>query len=603
MKLKSSVILAAVAAVLLSLLGAVPAAHAATADDIGCVGAAPTNLTGVAGPFSGQVSLNWAADPTCPATDYEVRYRESTLLGWAPAETTGSPWSQYVVSGLSTGVSYVFQVRGFYGSGYSDWSTQSPAITPSVPSLPPTNVRAAASGTFGVTVAWTAPSPAPLSYQVQFRANLVGADWQPRAPYSTRATSIEVTDLTPGASYFFRVRAFYGGSDFSEYAATTTATSPGAPPAAPTSVTATPGNGQLVVTWVPQLGATATGYQVQYSPDGGSWLPSTPFQTPGNVLTYSISGLTNGVPYFVRVQAVNGPLTSGWTTSSTAVAPVGLPGQVTGLSGTPGNSQVTLNWTAPPASPSAPVTGYRGQYSSNGGAVWSPFTITGTATTAVVSGLANGTGYIFQVQAFNAAGAGPWSASTPVITPPGVPDAPTSVTATPGNGRATVSWTAPASPASPIIGYRVTSAPGGFTCTTSAVAPDVPATSCEVTGLSNGTAYSFSVTATNAFGVSPASDASAPVTPNAPAVKLRITGSGRDGGKVYANVATQGLDQGTVVTALVKYTKDGTFEPTGTRKVKADGTFRWALSTNSKVWVYFLQGSAQSRVAVIPARR
>ena len=595
--------ISAIAAMLLSLVGVAPVAQAATVDDIGCIGSAPTGVTGVGGPFTGQVTLDWNADPTCPAADYEIRYRESTLLGWGPSETTGSPWTEYVISGLASGVSYVFQVRGFYGSGFSDWSTQSAPINPSVPSLPPTNVTAAPSGAFGVTVAWTPPRPAPLSYQVQFRANLPGSSWQPRTSYTTRGTSIEVTDLTPGTGYFFQVRAFYGGSDFSDWVPTTTAVSPGAPPAAPTSVTATPGNGQLIVTWVPLLGSTASSYQLQYSPDGTTWLPTAPLTAAGSAQTYTISGLTNGVPYFVRVQSVNGPLASAWTTTTAAVAPVGLPGQPTGLSGVPGNGQVTLNWTAPSSGPASPVTGYRGQYSSNGGVNWSPFTIAGTSTTAVVTGLANGTGYIFQVQAFNGAGAGPWSTSTPVITPPGVPDAPTSVTATPGNARATVSWTAPASQASPIIGYRVTSSPGGFTCTTSAVAPDVPRTSCDVTGLANGTAYTFTVTATNAFGVGPASQASSPVTPAAPAVKLRITGSGRDGGKVYANVATEGLDQGTVVTALVKYTKDGTFEPTGTRKVKADGTFRWNLSTNSKVWVYFVQGSAQSKVAVIPARR
>ena len=594
---------AGMAMVAMSMLGAVPAAQAAAPSGVvGCVGVAPTNLQATAGPFAGEVTLNWDADPACPAADYEVQYRESGLSVWSPSETTGSPWSQYVVTGLSPSTAYVFQVRGFYGSGFSDWSAQSSAITPSVPSGAPTNVRATPSGSFAVTVAWNAPSPPPLSYQVQFRANLMGATWQPRSPYTVRGTSIDVTDLSPGTSYFFQVRAFYGGSNYSDWAATTTAVSPGAAPGAPSSVTATPGNGQLVVSWTPLLGATVTGYQLQYSTDGVNWSPPGPLVSAGTGTTYTITGLTNGIAYFVRVQSVNGPLVSAWATTTSAVAPLGTPGAPTGLAGVPANGQVTLTWTAPASSVAAPVTGYRGQYSTNGGASWTPFTITGTATTTVVTGLTNGTGYVFQVQAFNAAGNSPWSASTPTITPPGVPAAPTNVVAVAGDKSAIVTWLAPAATSSPVIGYRVTASPGGRSCTTSAVPPDVPDTTCEVTGLENGQPYTFTVTASNAYGTSPASSASAPVTPVAKPPKITIVASGRDGGKVYVNGETANIPKGATVTAMVKYTKGGAFEPTGNRKVKGDGSFRWTLTTNSKVWVYFTYGTSSSRTVTISAR-
>lgn len=102
--------------------------------------------------------------------------------------------------------------------------------------------------------------------------------------------------------------------------------------------------------------------------------------------------------------------------------------------------------------------------------------------------------------------------SGPVAT---VPGAPTIGTATAGNAQATVTFTAPASDGgSPITGYRVTSTPGGITATGAAS----PIT---VTGLTNGTAYTFTVAAQNAIGFSAESSASNSVTPTG--VTLALT--------------------------------------------------------------------------------
>ncbi|MEV8148591.1 fibronectin type III domain-containing protein [Arthrobacter sp. NPDC080073] len=98
-------------------------------------------------------------------------------------------------------------------------------------------------------------------------------------------------------------------------------------------------------------------------------------------------------------------------------------------------------------------------------------------------------------------------------TTPTAPAAPTAVTATAGNASATVSWTAPANGGSPISSYAVTPHAGATTLAPVTVTGNPPATSTTVTGLSNGTAYTFTITATNAVGTSPASAASAPVTP------------------------------------------------------------------------------------------
>ena len=109
------------------------------------------------------------------------------------------------------------------------------------------------------------------------------------------------------------------------------------------------------------------------------------------------------------------------------------------------------------------------------------------------------------------AGDGSYSAATTVTqsfaVDAVVPDAPTIGTATAGDGQATVTFTAPTSTGgAAITNYTVTSNPGGFTGTGSAS----PIT---VTGLTNGTAYTFTVTADNSAGTSGASAASNSVTP------------------------------------------------------------------------------------------
>src|SRR5206468_4288837 len=94
------------------------------------------------------------------------------------------------------------------------------------------------------------------------------------------------------------------------------------------------------------------------------------------------------------------------------------------------------------------------------------------------------------------------------LTPPGPP---TGVVATAGDGSAIVTWSAPADNGGPAVDfYTVTATGAGAPGPVTVVAP---ATSTPVTGLTNGTAYTFTVTATNAAGTGLASAASNAVTP------------------------------------------------------------------------------------------
>ncbi|MFD7524980.1 S-layer homology domain-containing protein [Paenibacillus chitinolyticus] len=118
----------------------------------------------------------------------------------------------------------------------------------------------------------------------------------------------------------------------------------------------------------------------------------------------------------------------------------------------------------------------------------------------------------------SASGLYPTTSDETLLTVYTTPSAPTNVTATAGNGQAVVSFTAPADGGTAITGYEVTASPGDKVVSGTAS----PIT---VTGLTNGTAYTFTVKAHNAAGESAASAPTDSVTPYVPS-----SGGGGGGG-------------------------------------------------------------------------
>ena len=181
---------------------------------------------------------------------------------------------------------------------------------------------------------------------------------------------------------------------------------------------------------------------------------------------------------------------------------VTAPGQVTGLTATPTDTQVTLSWTAVAGATSYRV--YRGTTAGTRTALTSATTNSFTDT-----GLTNSATYFYTVSAINAGGEGAQSnvtSATPMLPPPGQV---TGLTATPGNARVALSWTAVAGATS----YRVYRGPtaGTWTAITNAAGDsgleaDPTTNSFSDTGRTIGTRYYYTVSAINAGGEGMQSD-------------------------------------------------------------------------------------------------
>jgi hypothetical protein len=201
----------------------------------------------------------------------------------------------------------------------------------------------------------------------------------------------------------------------------------------------------------------------------------------------------------------------------------------------PGNASAAVSWTAPSSNGGSPITSYT--------AIASPGGKTCTWTTGplrcTVSGLVNGDPYTFTVTATNVAGTGPASMPSSAVTPATAPGAPIDVKAIPGDGSATLSWSAPSDGGSTITGYTVTAAPGGKACTAAS-------TKCEITGLNPMTEYTLSVVAANTVGRSSASTTTGvyPFSPNGFGIEMASSILSRN---VRISVVVAGATPGTSV--------------------------------------------------------
>jgi titin len=481
---------------------------------------APTSVTGTAD--NSQVSLTWAAPASnggSAITDYTVQFSSNSGSTWQTFSDGLSAATSTTVTGLTNGTAYVFRVAATNANGTGSYSSNSAGITPAMIDYADTSN--------GATLPGTTPNGSDVS------SSYIG----PNAYSRSMSTSNGWT----------AVGAIFGGStSVNSYNRPAKSEQSGT-----TFLSNTSGTYYLVIDLGQSRTFTRAVYYQMFS-DGKTTHAAMDYST--TLRTYSDSGWTvahaegalDNVDRSVNTSNVLSGTQGNLVSDFTAVTAryirlrlrntgafgdgnylelykvkvfnvISVPGAPTSVAGTAGNSQVTLSWSAPSSSGGGPVTDYVVQYSLDSGTSWTTFNDgTSSSTGAVVTGLANGTVYVFRVAAVNSLGTGNYSSSSAGITPDNSPPGtPTALTATGWNTFVELNWTAPANNGgNAITDYIIQySTDGGsnwttFTDGTSAL------TSATVTGLVNGTSYTFRVSAVTSAGSSNYGTNSSSVTPS-----------------------------------------------------------------------------------------
>lgn len=311
------------------------------------------------------------------------------------------------------------------------------------------------------------------------------------------------TDRVPGTSYDFEVLAYNRAGD-GPYGASVGPIVPDEAPGAPSTPVATfvPGQSDAIdLTWIegPNEGSAILEYEVEISQCRSLTV------TLGNVTSYRWTGLTPGVPCRFRARARNQADWSLWSPLSDAgVCPVGPPEAPARPTAVRGDKEATVDWAAP-VNPDCqdPIRYELVRY--RGGAVDGTTSVPFGTNTWNSAPLNNGDTYTFAVRAENRAGFGPLSPQSAPIIPCGVPLAPSAPTGAPGDRQVTVSHANDAGAnGCAVTQYMVRVNPGG---------DQTLAGTGLVTGLVNGTSYTFSVAGVNEIGVGEFGPPSAAVIP------------------------------------------------------------------------------------------
>nr|WP_170067949.1 fibronectin type III domain-containing protein [Lentzea guizhouensis] len=450
----------------------------------------PPKVTGLTATptTAGEIKLAWDAQPG-------VYY-------WVHQGKAGTPLTklevpaaqaQFTATGLAHGQAYEFRIAATNLAGDGPQSDVRGATASYALPSAPTGLRGQAAGDGSVDLQWDSAGP-NLFYWAYLRDLDQPGSGVVAAQLPAQRTFMSWPGLVHGHRYEFFVRAENAGGLGSQ-SGTVQVTALGGLPQPPSGLTATAGNAQVVLNWTASPTADVyywVYYRNAFGTDGWRKL-----DLPFSATTATIGSLTNGQTYEFKIAATNwaGDSRATAVVSSRPLPPVPALAALTAIAG---NNEVGLGWNAVEHATYFWVE-YRTAGSSAG---WTRLDLPATTWATTVRPLANGTEYEFRVISGNVAGE---SAASNVVRARPVPPAP----AAPGNLRAVagtkqVALTWNASPTGSVY-YWVYYRPAGHANWYYFTYP-ASGTSFTATGLLNGFAYEFRVTAANLGGQSPPSN-------------------------------------------------------------------------------------------------
>ena len=407
------------------------------------------------------------------------------------------------------------------------------------PPDPPAQPDVSVAGPTSILAQWSPPGNDGGSPITGYRVLVNGPDGPQALPSNGTQPSLEIPSLTAGQPYSVQVIAVNEQGLESLPSNVSIEVRPDqapGPPGRPTVVFHPESFTNVQVSWDASFneGSPLEEHEIELGECGR---PGT--TVGGNQISAEIPLGDSAVSCTFRVRARNAtvdaagsPVWSPWSEFSQSECSVGLPATPNSPSALRGNQLAEVAWQQPDSNDCQPLLRYEIQRFVGGEADGPPRTVAQNLLNESSAPLTNGATYTFRVRAENRRGWSDWSAPSAPVIPCGAPLPPTSVTAERGNMQAGLTFSGESDNGCPITSFDVE--------VNGSVRPITQGS--PVTGLENGTAYTFRVRGVNEEGVGEWSASSNTVTPAGPPIVLQV---GLGNGEILdwsAVVDANGLD-------------------------------------------------------------